>query len=894
MKRRENAVKTPRFLQLPWRSRATIARDIDLELSFHLESRVAELVANGMDRRAAEKQARDEFGDLDLTRAYCRTMDEGTDRTERFADQLTDWHQDLRYAVRTLRRNMGFAVTSLLTLALALGANTAVFSAARAVLLEPPPYGDPDALVAIFDTRADAPGERFQLAPANFFDLQSQQRAFTGMGAYSGASFTWQPTDGDPQFLYASEVSANLFDVLGVRAVRGRTFVAGEDVPGKPPVVVLSYGFWQRALGADSAVIGRHLTLSGTDYEVVGVMPRGFTLGLTEEMWVPIDLSDARSDLVRARKQHYIRAIARIAPGTSADAAQANARAIMTRLVSEYPEANTGLQVITVPIHEAMTGKLRPSLVLLQAAALMVLLIACANIVNLTLSRTLGRRREMALRAALGAGKGRLVRQLLAESMLLAVVGGVFGIGVAMLATRTLLALNPDALPAMFQVAVDARVLLVSFVASVGIGLAVGMVPALAVARTDPQDSLKDGDRSTSGGRGGERVRRALVVAQVGLAVMLLVGAGLLVRSFGQLLRVDLGFDADRVLTAQLRAGGERYDSAAAVNRFYDRVMDDVSRGPGVVAVAGITILPTQGSIGSGVRVEGEPVDERNIPEIRYIGVRGDAFKALRIPLKSGRLYDASDLQDGPKTVIINETAERRFFPKGDALGRRIRIGPNPNGTPMTIIGVVGDIREDGYETPTPPTLFANHRQETWERSVSLVVRMSGDPSAATALIRRAVKGADPSLAIRNVMPLTDVLRTSLAPRRFALGLVSSFAGIALLLAAIGIYGVLSFAVAARTREFGVRLALGATERSVLFMVLRQGFAWSSLGIALGVAGALAGGRLVSKMLYQVRTTDPVTYIAAIGALGVVVAIACLVPSLRATRVDPLASLRAR
>ncbi|HUQ81180.1 MAG TPA: ABC transporter permease [Gemmatimonadaceae bacterium] len=886
-------MKQPRFLQLPWRSRSRIALDIDLELTFHIEMRVSELLGQGLDRRAAEEQARAEFGDLEFTRAYCRTMDESTDRTARFADHVADWRQDARYAVRTLRRNAGFAVASLLTLALALGANTAVFSVAHGVLLAPLPYGKPDALVALYEAHTSSPSERNPLAPANFFDFRSQQRAFTGIAAYSGAPFTWLPKDGDPQYLYASSVTPNMFDVLAVRALHGRTFVAGDDAPGKDQVV-LSYGFWQRALGGNPAVVGERMTLSGRAYDIIGVMPRGFTLGVNEDLWVPMDLSDATADLVRARKQHYLRAIARVRDGTTLAAAQADLRAIARRLETTYPESNTGLSAATVPLHEAMTGRLRTSLLLLQAAAAMVLLIACANIANLTLSRTMGRRREMALRAALGAGQGRLVRQLLAESMLLAVVGGALGVGVAVVATRTMLALNPDTLPSMFRIAVDGRVLVFSLILSVGIGAVVGIVPALDVARTDPHDSLKEGERGTSQGRRGERVRRALVVAQVGLAVVLLIGAGLLVRSFRELTRVNLGFDPDGVMTAQLRAGGERYDSAAAVNRFYDRVLDDISHAPGVVAVGGITMLPTRGSIGSAVRVEGEPVDERSIPEIRYIAVRGDAFKALRIPLKSGRDYDASDIADGPKTVIINEAAERRFFPRGDALGRRIRIGPNPNGTPMTIIGVVGDIREDGYDVPAPPTLFANHRQETWERSVAVVIRTSGDESSAAAVFRRAVRSADPTLAVRDVRSLNDVIGSSLAPRRFALGLVSSFAGIALLLATIGIYGVLSYAVASRTREFGVRLALGASERNVLMLVLRQGFAWSIVGLALGLIGALASGRLVSHMLYGIQPVDPVTYGAVVVGLTVVVTVACLVPSLRATRVDPLTSMRVR
>ena len=884
----------PRFLHLPWRSRARIDRDIDAELSFHLEMRVAELTAQGMSAGDAERRAREEFGDLEFTRRYCRTMDESTDRTARIADHIADWRQDARYAVRTLRRNAGFAAASLLTLALALGANTAIFTVARAVLLKPLPYGRPESLVALYEGRVASPSERFPFSPANFFDLRSQQRSFTGIAAYNGASFTWLPKDGDPQFLVASAVTANMFGVLGVRALHGRTFAAGDEAPGRDRRVVLSYGFWQRALGGSAGVVGDRMTLSGRTYDIIGIMPRDVTLGANEDLWVPLDLSDAMADAVRARKQHYLRVVARLSPGATLGSAGADVRAIARRLGTQYPEANTGLVAFAVPLHEAMTGKLQPALWLLQGAAAMVLLIACANIANLTLSRTMGRRREMALRAALGAGRGRLVRQLLAESLLLAFVGGALGVGVAVIATRTLLALNPDTLPPMFRVGIDGRVVLFSLVLSAGIGMLVGLVPALHVARVAPHDSLTEGERGTGEGRRGEHVRRALVVAQVGLAVMLLIGAGLLVRSFRELTRVSLGFDPERVLTAQLRAGGERYDSAAAVNRFYDRVLDEIARAPNVIAAGGVTILPTRGSVGSGVRVEGEPVDETNIPEIRYLAVRGDFFKALHIPLKAGREYDASDEADGPKTVIINEAAERRFFPGGDAIGRRIRIGPDPNGAPMTIIGVAGDIREEGLDVPAAPTLYANHRQETWERSLAVVIRTAGDPAAATSILRRAVKSADPTLAIRDVRTLEDVIGSSLASRRFALGLVSSFAGIALLLAAVGIYGVLAYGVASRTREFGVRLALGATQRSVLMLVLRTGLGWSLAGVVVGVGGALASGRLLNRMLYGVRPLDPTTYIAVVVGLLVVVAVACLVPSVRATRVDPLASIRGR
>ncbi|HEY9228581.1 MAG TPA: FtsX-like permease family protein, partial [Gemmatimonadaceae bacterium] len=464
---------------------------------------------------------------------------------------------------------------------------------------------------------------------------------------------------------------------------------------------------------------------------------------------------------------------------------------VSRRLEQQFPEANTGRFAMMLPLTEHMQGRLRPALLLLQGAAFMVLLIACANLANLTLSRTMGRQRELALRAALGAGRGRLVRQLLTESLLLSIVGGALGIALAVVATRALLALNPDALPTMFTVGVDGRAVLFSVLLSVATGVLFGLLPALGAATPDLNRSLREGGRSSSAGRGSERVRRTLVVAQVSLAVMLLVGAGLLVRSFAELTSVRLGFDPDRVLTAGLRAVGERYDSSAAVNRFYDGVLFEIAQSPGVVAVGATGMLPTRGSVSTSVRIEGEPVDETKLPDLRYGSVRGDYFKAMRIPILAGREYNASDKADGPKTVIINETAARRFFPKGDALGRRIRIGPSPNGEPLTIVGIVGDVHNEGLDIPAGPTMFANHRQESWERSMSVVIRTSGDPEAAVPILRRATKAMDPAMALRDIRSLNDVVGSSLAPRRFALGLAACFAAVALLLAAVGIYGVL-------------------------------------------------------------------------------------------------------
>jgi putative ABC transport system permease protein len=886
--------KRSRLFQVPWRSRSAIARDVDTELSFHLDMRINELKAQGMSDDDATRRANEEFGDIEFTRAYCRKVDEGAERELKTADAFADWRQDVSYAFRTLRRAPGFAAVSLLTLALAIGANTAIFTVARAVLLKPLPYPEADRLFRVYEGWPTSPDEPNPLSPADFADYQAQQRAFTGIAAMAqSGALTWTPDNGEPESLTPILVGTNAFSVLQTPAFRGRTFVPGDEVPGNDLKVLLSYNYWQRAFGGDASVVGRKLTLNRQSYEVIGVMPRGFTLGGTEDVWLPFDTKGELANAVVSRKQHWVHAFARLKPGVSSAAGLSDLETISKRLAAQYPEADSGRVAMIRPIRDVMIGNLRPALLLLQGAAALVLLIACANLANLTLSRTMGRRRELAVRAALGAGRARLMRQLVTESVLLSVTGGILGVAIAIAATRVLLSLNPDVLPPPFKAGLDGSVVLFSLALSVVTGLIFGLLPALDAARADLHDSLKEGGRGSSAGRTGERVRRSLVVVQVGLALMLLVGAGLLIRSFGELTRVKLGYDPDHVLTAGLRTAGQKYDSIGAVNQFYDGVVREIAHSPGVVAVGLVTMLPTKGSVGTSLRIEGQPIDEKNLPDLGYLAMRGDFLKAMRIPIVAGRDFSPTDPLDGPEGVIINETAARKFFPKGDAVGHRIRIGPNPNGAWMTIIGVAGDTRTQAVDLAPRPTMYADHRRETWDRSMSLVVRTSGDPQVASALIRRAVKEMDPTLAVRDIRTLNDVIGSSLAARRFALGLAMSFAFVALALAAIGIYGVLAYMVTNRTREFGVRIALGASSRSVLLLVVRQGLAWSVLGIVLGVGGAVVGGGLLGKMLYGVTPLDASTYLSVVGVLLAVAATACLVPAARATRVDPLTSMRA-
>jgi putative ABC transport system permease protein len=827
------------------RSRKQIARDVDAELTFHLEMRIEELTRSGVAPEEARRTAREEFGDLEYTRAYCRRMDEGTERAARRADWLAELGQDLRHAGRTIRRSPAYALVSLVTLLLAIGANTAVFSVTRAVLLRPLPYGSPESLVALYESSPSSPGVRDVLSIPNFADYRAQQRTFGGIAGYDVRSVTWRPAGGDPELLDALLVTANTFDVLGVQPLLGRGFGPADEGPSAAPVAVLSHGFWRRSLGGDPTIMGRTLTLNDLPYTIVGVMPPHFTLGGGAALWTPLNLSQ---DLARpeiTRKQYHLRAFGRLKPGVSLAAAQADLRAISSRLEDEYPEADRGREASLVTLRAAMAGDLGTPLLLVQLASGLLLLMACANLANVTLARTIGRRRELALRAALGAGRWRQMRQLLTESVLLALLGGSLGVVVAVIATPLLLSLEPGALPPLFPVRPDGAVLLFGLLAAVATGIGFGLLPAFHAGRADLHGSLKEGGRGSSGGPGGERLRRVLVAVQVGIAAVLLIGAGLLTRSFAQLTRVRLGFDPDHVLTAEVRVSGERYDDPARVNRFYDQVLEEIRREPGVVAAGATMKLPTSGWISSNLAVEGEPADPTRAQDVGYLLVRGDYFKALGVPLIEGRLFDDRDTPEGTGAVLINQALAREYFPHGDPVGRRIRLGPDPNAAWSVVVGVVGDMREQAFEAPPTPAVYPDHVQNTWWRSLILTVRMTGDPHAAEPLIRRAVRQADPTLALRNVRTLDEVLGSNLAARRFALGLVGCFAGVALVLAAVGIYGVLAFSVSSRSREFGVRLALGATRRSVLLLVLRQGMVWAALGLAAGLGAAVAGGPLL-------------------------------------------------
>lgn len=880
-----------RFFRFPWRTRRAIEGEIDEELCFHIEMRAAALRRDGLSDTAARDEALREFGNIDFTKRYCEAQDIAGERAMRFSEWMDELRQNIGYAARTFKRNPGYAIVAVLTMLIGIGANAAIFTITDAVLLRPLPYKNPGDLVILHEHKVQDGANRSQMSAADIADYRAQQHSLTGLGSVTYSGYAFQPRDGTPTTVEVARVSPNVFEILGTRPLIGRAFLDGEEAPDRKFVVVLSYGFWRRHFGGDSSIVGRDVVLQDRRYRVVGVMPEGFSFGDGEQLWVPLDVSKMLADANRSRKFHFLYGVGRLKPGVTLAGASADLNAIAQRLEKEYPDANTGHMVSVIDMRTALSGDLRPTMILLSSAALLVLLIACANLANLIVARGVSRRRELAVRAALGAGRARLARQVVTETVLLASIGGVMSIVVAGWGTRALLAINPDALPPFAKIGVDARMLMFAAGAAALSGLLAGLLPSLAVTRVDLNETLKESARSGTGSARGDRIRRTLVIVQTGLAVMLLIGSGLLIRSLRAVERVERGFDPSNVMTASVSVHGTHYDSLLAINSFYSRVMEAVRQSPGVKSVGAVGGLPLRGGSSASLAIEGQAVDEGRLPEIGYITVAGDYFETLRIPLLRGRFFNSTDGPNGPGGLIINNALATKYFAGRDPVGQRIRLGPNPQAPYVTIVGVVGDVRQLGLERDIRPTAFVNNERDGWS-SLTVVIRGDRDAPSTLPILRRAVRFADPTAVIDDVATMDDVVGASLARRMFSLVLLSIFAVVALSLAALGVYGVLAYAVAARRREFGLRLALGAEVRQVVALVLRQGLGWTVTGLVLGIIGARAATKIVAGEVFGVSATDPTTYVAVSAVIVATALAACFIPVRRATRVDPASSLR--
>jgi predicted permease len=799
--------------------------------------------------------------------------------------EMENFFKDARYAVRMMLKHRSFTFVAVLALGLGIGANTAIFSVINAVLLRPLPYQNAAELVTILHDGSKP------VAPANFFDLAKQSQSFSSIAAAQW----WEPnlTGRDqPEHLRGLQLTGEMFRVLGVNPKLGRTFHAGEDQTGNDHVVVLSNRIWQRRFGSDSGVIGQQITFDGESYTIIGVMPAEFQFApfwaTQAELWAPLNLAERVTD----RGGQSLRVFARLKPGVTLDQAQAETATIFKRLEQEYPARNKGLALSVDPLHEKVVGKTRRALMILFGAVGFVLLIACANVANLMMARASARQKEIAVRTALGASGRRIARQLLTESVMIALVGGGFGLALALLGVKTLVAFGPTNLPRVTTISLDGRILLFTLVLSVLTGVLFGLAPVLQTLKGNFNDSLKEGGRGSTAGKGRSRARRLLVVSEVALALMLLVGGGLMVRSFARLLTVDPGFNPGHLLTMTVSLAGSEHSTATKRVAFFDQLLERLDSLPGVQSASAINHLPLGGDVWTvPFTIQGRPAP---LPGVKqgavYRIIRPNYFRTMNATLLKGRDFTARDNESAPGVVIINQAFASRYWPTEDPLGKRIFTTDET--TPREIVGIVKDLKQEEWTDEPNAEMYLPHLQQAGPRGLSLIIRSNGDPMQMVTAVENQVWAIDKNLPVADIRSMEEVIAIRIEQQRFNMLLLSVFASVALLLSVIGIYGVMSDAVTARTHELGIRMALGAQASDVLKMIVRQGMVLALAGIALGLLGALWLTQFMSSLLYEVSPTDGLTFIAIPLVLMVVALGACLVPARRATKVDPLVALR--
>jgi len=799
--------------------------------------------------------------------------------------------QDVRESLRLLRRQPRFAVIAIVTLALGIGATTAVFSVVNAVLLKPLPFVEPARLVMLWERQPSTGRERDQVAAANLFDWREQAQSFSGIASYVYWGLALTGID-EPVELQTGRVSPNLFDMLGVSPLIGRTFHADEETAGRDRVVVLSHALWQQRFGSDPSIVGRTISLDEEAYQVIGVMRESFEFPDRDtRLWVP--LSYFPYEKVR-RSQRMFYAIARLAPGVALEEAQAEMSTIAGRLGERYPPTNGGWDVLVEPAREAVVRSTREPLLILLGAVLLVLLIACANVSSLLLARGAERQQELAIRGALGASRARLVRYLFTDTLVMALLGGAGGLLVAYWGIQSIISLDPGNLPHWNAIVIDGRVLAFTVLLTFTASVLSGLMPGFSAAGAQPADMLK-GVRGVSRGLTAGRLSHAVVVAEIALSIVLLIGAGLLIRSFARVLQQDPGFRTEGLLSASIFLPSNRYPADPQQIRFFEDLLERLRQLPGVTGAGGVTTLPMS-PVGVDhdmpFAVAGAPSETADPrPEADFRIATDDYFRTMGIPLLAGRSFSSQDHAKGKPVVIVNKTMAERFFGGENPLGRVMHWGGG-RGHPAEVVGVVGEVRHRGLDTAPRPEFYVPFRQASYG-SLEVVVRTAADPAGIADAVKQAVFAQDPVLPVAQIETMNELLDTSLATRRFQLVLFGSFAALALVLAAIGIYGVVSFTTSQRTQEFGVRLALGALPRDVLVMVVRDTMVRVAVGVTLGTLAALSVTRFLESSLFEVRPADPITIAIVVCGLALVALVCCLGPARRATRVDPLIALRA-
>jgi putative ABC transport system permease protein len=796
---------------------------------------------------------------------------------------LSNMIRDIRFGARQLVRTPGFTIVAILTLALGIGVTSAIFTVVNAVLLRPLPYPDAQSIVRVNEIVPQY--GPFSVAPANFLDWRQQNTVFERIGALNSTGATLIGKDG-PQRIAGALVSWNMFELVGVAPMLGRSFRAEEDAPGKDSVIVVSHGMWQRRFNGDPNILGQSVTLNSSPVTIVGVMPAGFTLGGETEFWRPLALNPANA----GRGGHFLAVLARLKPGISIERAEAEMKSIAERLATQYPQTNASESAQVVGLQESIIAGVRPALLTLLAAVVVVILIACANVANLLLVRATVRGKEIAVRSALGASRGRIIVQMVSESLVLAVCGGALGLFFAYWTIRPIQTLSAGSIPRASTISMDMNVLLFAVAVSIATGILFGLAPAWQASRTTIGAVLKEGGR-TSTSASARWIRNALLVGEVAMSIVLLVGAALLLRSFSHLVAVDPGFKPEHVLAFRVALPNSTYPDRARRIPFFETLMEKLEALPDVASAATVQTMMLRGDYVLSVTIQGRPQPKPNEePSANYRSISPHYFQTMGIPLLRGRFFSAQDREKSPLVAIVDQAFVDRHFPTENPIGQRIDIGNGSDGF-CEIVGVVGSVRQNTLEATPTPTMYAPSSQDVFG-GVWVVVRTKGDPTSLSAAVRQTVRDIDNDLPAFAMTPLTTVVEESVAQRRFSMLLLSAFAGIALFLAAVGLYGVVAYTVSQRTQEIGLRVAIGAQPRDVLRMVVGGGMKLALAGVAIGIVCALGLANVVATMLFQVTPFDPVSYSATSIVLLIVAALACYFPARRATRVDPIVALR--